>query len=162
MKRNLTLLVMVFFITSLVASLSSCAQHQVAEQKVEKEIKEVTINPSESTAVTAREFIMKSDKLTDSQKKKLLELQEKTHALSDALKEEIEKTKIVLIQTVLEPKMNEREFAILKKKISKLEKKRMENGFNAIADARKIIEPRKNIQGREFYQSLLHNHLQEF
>jgi hypothetical protein len=157
MKRNFTLLIVPF----LIMTLSSCAQHQLAEQKVEKEIKAVTIEKSGVPAPTTRDFITNSDKLTNSQKIKLLELQEKTHAISDALKEEIEKTKIVLIQTVLEPKMNEHEFSILKKKITKLEKKRMENGFSAIAEARKIIEPRKNIQGREFYQSLLHNHLQE-
>ncbi|MBC7540435.1 MAG: hypothetical protein H7281_16545 [Bacteriovorax sp.] len=158
MKKILTLLAPVF----LMVSLSSCAQHKIAEQKVEKEIKEVVIVKTEPAAVTARDFIMKSDKLTDVQKGKLLALQEKTHAQSVSLREEIEKTRVVLIQTVLEPKMNQHEYSILKKKITSLEKKRMENGFKAISEARNIIEPKQIVENREFYKSLIRNHLQEY
>ena len=58
--------------------------------------------------------------------------------------------------------MNVHEYSILKKKITILEKKRMEYGFKAIADARDIIEPKTNTEGREVYKSYLYNHLQEF
>lgn len=158
MKRYLTLLVTVLAL----ASLTGCAEHKVAEQKVEKEMKEVSIPAKETIAESAHDLIMKSDKLTDVQKKKLLELQEKTHTQSVSLTEQIEKAKMVLIQTVLEPKMNEHEYAILKKKISKLEKERMENGFKAMKEARNIIDPKKNVEGSQFYKAYLHSHLQEF
>lgn len=157
MKRYLTLLVTVLAI----ASLTGCAQHKVAEQKVNQEIKETSVSKNGTAAESAHDFIMKSDKLNDVQKKKLLELQEKTHAKSVSLAEQIEKTKMVLMQTVLEPKMNEHEFSILKKKIAKLEKEKMDNGFKAIKEARNIINPKKNVEGREFYKAYLHSHLQE-
>ena len=104
---------------------------------------------------------MKSDKLTEIQKNSLMELETKTHALNAALKEQIEKAKIVLIQTVLEPKMNQKEYSILKKKIVALEKKRMENGFKAITEARNIIEPKMNAENREMIKAYMFNHLQQ-
>ena len=157
MKRNLKLLVTLFAVTSL----SSCAGHRLAEQKIEQEIKEVSIEKNVSIGSTARDTIMKSDKLTEVQKNSLMELETKTHALNVALKEQIEKTKIVLIQTVLEPKMNQKEYSILKKKIVALEKKKMENGFKAITEARNIIEPKMNVENREMIKAYMFNHLQE-
>ena len=146
----------------MIASLISCAQHKVAEQKVEREVKEVVITKNETVSETVREFIIKSNSLTEDQKTKLLDLQTKTHAQSLFLKEEIEKSRIVLIQTVLEPKMNEHEYRILKKKITALEKKKLENGFNAISVARNIIEPQKNIDKRNFYNAFMNRQIQEF
>ena len=142
------------------ASLASCATHK-AEKKVETEIKAVVIEKNVTVAQTAREFILKSDKLDEAKKKQLLELQDKTLAKGNALKEELEKTRMVLVQTVLAPKMSNKEFSILKKKIAKLEKERMENGFKAMTEARNIIDPKKNIENQEFYRAYLHNHLQE-
>ena len=158
MKMNLTLLASIVLLTTL----TGCAEHKLAVQKVEKEIKEVVIVKNETSAEMAKNFIMKSDKLSEVQKQKLLQLEEKTHAQNVSLKEEIGKARMVLIQTALEPKMNVHEYSILKKKITILEKKRMENGFKAIADARDIIEPKTNTEGREVYKSYLYNHLQEF
>lgn len=156
MKKNFTLLAA----TILLTTFSSCAQHRLAEKKIETEMKEVPVEKSVSE--TAKEFIMKSDKLSDAQKSKLLELQSKTHAKSQSLREEIEKTKMVMIQTVLEPKMNRHEYAILKKKIKTLENKRMENGFTAITEARSIIEPQKNAEDRIYFNHFMRTHLQEF
>ncbi len=157
MKRHLTLLVSLF----LVASLTGCA-HKAVEQKVDKNISEVIVQKNVTVGETARDLINKSDKLTEVQKKKLLEVQEKTHAQNVALREELEKTKVVLMQTVLEPKMNQSEFKLLKKKINKLEKQRLENGFKAISEVRNIIEPKKNVESREIYKNLINSHLQEF
>lgn len=66
------------------------------------------------------------------------------------------------MQTVLEPQMNQHVYLILKKKITTLEKKKLANVFNAISVARNIIEPKKNIEGREFYRTYMSRHLQEF
>lgn len=146
----------------LVSTLSGCAAQKLAESKVDKEIKEVIVQENTGAAQSARDFIMKSDKFSQNQKEKLLALQEKNHAQTLALKEEIEKTKMVLMQTVLDPKMNETEFAILKKKITKLEKQKLEAGFKTISEARSIIEPKKNLENKEHYKAFLLNHLQEF
>ena len=83
----------ILFITSLVAiaTLPSCAGHKVTEQKVEKEIQAVNLNTQESTQEANRNFIMNSDKLTDDQKKMLVDLQVKTNAQMSETKNEIEK-----------------------------------------------------------------------
>jgi hypothetical protein len=158
MKFNMKLLASLF----LVASLSGCAQHKVADQRIEKEVKDMVIPTNKTVAETARDFIMNSNQLTDIQKTRLLDLQMKTQAQSTYLKEEIEKNRIVLIQTVLEPKMNQHKYLLLKKKITVLEKRKLENGFNAITIARNIIEPKDNTDAREFYRTIMSRQLQEY
>ena len=154
----------ILFITSLVlmGTLSSCAQQKVAEQKVEKEIQAVNLNASESTQEANRNFIMNSDKLSVEQKKMLVELQTKTNEQMNETKKEIEKTRQVLIQTILEPKMNKREYSILKKKIVKLEKNRVENGFKALNEARNIIAPKDDAESREFFKAYMHKQIQVY
>jgi hypothetical protein len=158
MKKNLTNLATLL----LILTLSACAGQKSAEQKVNREIKEVVIPKTETLAESAREFIMKSDKLTEDQKTKLLALQEKMLAENSALREEIEKSRIVLIKTVLEPKMNQREYSLLKKKITKLENTRLSNSFKAVTEARNIISPKKYNEDHEFYKQYFNRSLHEF
>ena len=157
MKLNLTLLLSAILLTTA----SGCASQRHAEHKVEKEIKAVVIEKNVTLSETARDSIMKSDKFTDIQKSKLLDLQAKTQAENAILKEDIEKAKIVLIQTALEPKMNKREYSILKKRITTLERKKVENGFKAITEARNIIDPKMTVENRELVKAFMFNHLQE-
>lgn len=159
MKRKMTVIIG----SLLILSMAGCAEHKAAEKKVDNEMKEASLPKSETVAESARDMITKSKKLTEDQKKKLLSLEEKTYSKNAALQDEIVKAKIVLIQTVLEPKMNKHEYRILKKKIAKLEKERTENGFKAILEARDIIEPKMNAaEDRDFYKAYLHTHLQDY
>ncbi len=146
----------------IVLSLGSCAQHKTAQKKIDKEITEMVILKDESASETAKDFIQRSDKLTTEQKTKLLQLNESTTKLNQSIKEEIEKAKMLLVQTVLEPKMNSYEYAVLKKRITRLEKKKLENSFKAVTEARNIIEPKKNLGRSEFYKAFLHNHILEY
>ena len=143
MKKNLSLL------TTLVVTLviSSCAHNKATEQKVENEIKNVTSSQTKSIAETVKEQIAASN-LSAEQKQKLMVLEEKAHAEHVAITDEIERTKVVMIQTVLEPKMNQKEFSILKNKIIALDKKRLANGFKNAAEVRKIIAPNATSQDR--------------
>jgi hypothetical protein len=136
---------------------SSCAQQKIAEQKVEREVKEIYIPKNLTAAEEARELILKSTVLNEAQKQLLLALQEKAVIERAILKDEINKTRFLLIQTVLEPKMNKRELNILKKKIASLEKKRIENSFNLITEARDIIEPQKSPEAHQFNMNYLHH-----
>ncbi|MFA6236354.1 MAG: hypothetical protein WC635_03415 [Bacteriovorax sp.] len=156
MKKTTLLMTLV-----LASSLMGCSQQKVARQNVEKKMEEVQIE-NKPASETAHDFIMSSDSLTAVQKTKLMELQSKVHAENSLIKEQIAKAKQVMVQTVLEPKMNEREFKILKKKITSLEKQRMENGFKAVTEARLIIDPKNNLEGREVYKTYMIKRLQEF
>jgi hypothetical protein len=155
MKKNLTLL------TTLAAALiiSSCAHNKATEQKVENEIKEVPA--SQTIAGTIKEQIAASS-LSAEQKEKLMALEEKAHAEHAAITDEIERTKIVMIQTILEPKMSQKEFSILKNKLTTLDKKRLANGFKNAAEVRKIIAPTATSQDKMIYKAVIENRLRGF
>lgn len=157
MKKNLSLL------TTLVAALiiSSCAHNKATEKKVEAEIKEVSPAQTKSIGATIKEQISAST-LTAEQKEKLMALEEKAHSEHAALTDEIERTKVVMIQTVLEPKMSQKEFNILKNKIIALDKKRLDNGFRNAAEVRKIIAPTATTQDRMIYKAVIENRLRGF
>lgn len=157
MKKNLSLIALVA--VTLISS--SCASNQSVEKKIDQEIKEVPASETKSIAQTVKDQINASA-LTAEQKTKLMALEEKAHADHVAITEEIEKTKVVFIQTVLAPKMSQREYSVLKKKISDLDKKRLDNGFRVAAEVRKIINPAANTQEREIYKAVIENRLRGF
>ena len=146
----------------LMGILGGCANQKAAEEKVEKKITEVPAIKALNYSEEARDFINKSEKLSADQKKLLLGIQEKAHLRSEQLKEEIEKVKVVLSQTIIEPKMNYREFGILKKKLTTLEKQRVENSLKAITEVRNVIEPVIPFSDRGYYDHFYHPHFQEF
>lgn len=158
MKKNLSLVTIV--LSALV--LSACASNKAAtEQKIEKEIKEVPVQKTKSIDETVKEQI-KASSLTQEQKDKLLALEEKAHAEREAITAEIEKTKVVMLETVLAPKMNEKEFSVLRNKIRSLDKQRMDNGFKTLREVRKIINPSKPTEHQEIYKAVIENRLRGF
>jgi hypothetical protein len=142
--------------------LSGCAQQKIAEGKIDKEVKAVVISKEITTDESTKNYIIKSDKLNDSQKIRLVDLQDNTKRLTGAVTEKIEKTKVVLLETVLEKKMSLREYDILKKKIVRLEKERVEIGFKALNEARNIINPRGDHDDFKYYSPYLHDHFGQF
>ena len=156
MNKNLTLL------TTLAAALiiSSCA-HNKTEQKVEAEIKNVQPSQTKSIAQTIKDQVTASN-LSNEQKEKLMTLEQKAHSDYVAITDEIERTKVVMIQTILEPKMDQKEFNILKNKIISLDKKRLDNGFKTAAEVRKIIAPTATSEDRLIYKAVIENRLRGF
>lgn len=128
---------------SLVSLVQSCAGQNTIEKKVENEIKTEPVAKQEDIIEAAREHITKSLNLTDDQKKRLISIQEKSTLEISTLKDEINKTRMVLIKAAFEPSYNAREVEILKKKILKLERKKLRLGLNAFTEARDVIDPRQ-------------------
>lgn len=157
MKKNLSLLITV--LAALIVS--SCSSNKVAEQKVENEIKEVPASQTKAIGDTVKEKIAASA-LTAEQKEKLMALEEKAHKEHAAITDEIERTKIVMIETILAPKMSQREFSILKNKLTSLDKKRLANGFKTAAEVRKIIAPEASSEDRQIYKAVIENRLRGF
>lgn len=149
MKKN----ILVALLLSL--AVASCANNSTTNQEIEKKIEETPVS-TRPLNETIKEQINASG-LTAEQKTKLLALEEKSHAQHVAVTEEIEKTKLVMLETVLAPKMKQSEMNALKNKIRSLEKKRMDNGFATITEVRKIIAPEKNVQHTEVYKAVLEN-----
>lgn len=157
MKKNLSLIAIVA--TTLIAS--SCASNKNVENKIDQEIQNVHASEIKSIPQTIKEQITASG-LSVEQKAKLMALEERAHADNVAITEEIEKTKVIFIQTVLAPKMSQREYSVLKKKLTNLDKKRLNNGFKVAAEVREIINPASNTQEREIYKAVIENRLRGF
>lgn len=136
---------------------SGCAENSIAKKKVEAEIQNVMIQPREDVVVTPRELILNSPDLTSVQKDKLLIIEENNRDKYRKLTDEIEKTKIVMIQTILKPKMNQYEYQVLKKRLLKLDQERIDNGFASIAKVRDIIAPMEQLQKTKFDDIFFHD-----
>lgn len=119
-------------------ALTGCASSNVERKKVEAEVQSIQIEPHVDKA---RDLIQKSPDLSSTQKEKLFLLEEQNKQNYIKITDEIEKTKIVMIQTILKPQMNNKEFKILKKKLAKLDQQRMDNGFASVAKARDHCSP---------------------
>lgn len=131
--------------------IASCSNQKVVEEKVKAEVKNETVEKREDVIVSTRDYIMNSNNLTADQKSKLLALQEKTSKEARAISEEINKTKMVLVKTLITPKVNEKEVLVLKKNLRKLAKAQLEKTLSAIEEGRKIISPIKNQEEKEYY-----------
>jgi hypothetical protein len=140
----------------ILVSLASCGTQSTtisqptAEEKVKIELKEETAVKREDVKTTTREYIMKSNSLTTDQKTKLLNLQEKTLAKVNAIDEDINKTKMVLIKTLMQQKPNPKEVGILKNDLRKLSKKQINVSIKAFEDAQAIISPIKDQADKEY------------
>lgn len=126
---------------SFASLMQSCSEQKTIEKKVESEIKTEPVARQEDIIEAAREQITKSPNLTDEQKKRLISIQEKSSFEINALKDEINKARMVLIKAAFEPSYNAREVEILKKKILGLERKKLRVGLNAFTEARNVIDP---------------------
>ena len=156
MKKSLSLIAMM----AAALVVSSCASNKTTSEKVEQEVKAVPASMTKSIEHTVKEQIQAST-LSQDKKDKLLALEEKAAAERKEITEEIEKTKVVMIETVLAPKMNEKEFNTLRNKIKALDKKRLDNGFRTLREVRKIIDP-KSAEHQEIYKAVIENRLRGF
>ena len=156
MKKSLSLIAMM----AAALLVSSCARNKTTSEKVEQEVKAVPASMTKSIEHTVKEQIQAST-LSQDKKDKLLALEEKAAAERKEITEEIEKTKVVMIETVLAPKMNEKEFNTLRNKIKALDKKRLDNGFRTLREVRKIIDP-KSAEHQEIYKAVIENRLRGF
>lgn len=156
MKKTISIAIVLILFSMI---LFSCATQKAAEKKIEKEIQSETVVRREEVTESARDYILRSETLSELQKKNLVSLFDKTNTELKAMSEEINKSKLVLVKTMLRPKVNEREVFILNKKIKKLSKKRMDSDFKSFDEARKIIDPLKEVRDREFlYNSFMLRH----
>lgn len=137
-------------------ALFSCAAQKRAKEKVENEIKNEEILNQSNLEQSSRDYILNSKTITDEQKKDLISLQDKTMAESKKINEEMTKAKMILVRTMLTSKVNEREVFILRNKIRKLGKKKVDLDFKSFLEARRIIDPLKELRDREFlYESYM-------
>lgn len=137
--------------------LTGCAENSIAKKRIEAEIQSVQTQPHEVVIITPRELILNSPDLTPTQKEKLLKIEENNRDKYTRITDEIEKTKIVMIQTILKPDMNQQEYKILKKRLLKLDKERIDNGFASITKARDVVAPIEKLKKTQFDDMFFHD-----
>lgn len=137
--------------------IAGCAENNINKKRIETEIQNIQNQSHESVMITPREIILASPDLTLSQKEKLLKIEENNRNRYIRLTDEIERTKIVMIQTILKPEMNQKDFRILKNKLLRLDKERVENGFESIAQVRDVIAPMERLKRIQFDDSFFHD-----
>jgi hypothetical protein len=158
MKKRLEL----FFCIILSILIYSCAGQKVMEKKLETEIKATPITKQEDIIETAREYIANSNNLSVDQKTKLNAIQEKAIIDTNTLKEEINKSRMILIKSAFLPKYNAREVEILKRKILALERKKIRIGLNAFTEARNVIDPSQLPESKSINKVFLHDSYSPF
>jgi hypothetical protein len=132
------------------------------EKKLETEIKATPITKQEDIIETAREYIANSNNLSVDQKTKLNAIQEKAIVDTNTLKEEINKSRMILIKSAFLPKYNAREVEILKRKILALERKKIRVGLNAFTEARNVIDPSQLPESKSINKVFLHDSYSPF
>ena len=152
---------MMKFIILLIMSLGlvSCGTQKKVEKKIENEIQSEKVVKRADLIDNTRDYIKNSETLSELQKKSLLSLQDKTVADLKQLSEEINKTKFVLVKIIIKPIVDEREVRILRNKIKKATKQIVSVENKSFEEARKIIDPLKEVRDREYlYNSFIMRH----
>lgn len=134
---------------------TACAsqeERQVIHQQVDQE----KVVSRDDLSASTREFISNSDKLTEKQRSSLKALQESTESDMKTLSEKINQTKMVLIKSLMEPKVDQKKVSILRRDLKKLEKEKMKKSLSSFDKAQRIITPVSDLETRErLYQSFL-------
>lgn len=128
------------------------------EQKVEKEV-QATPAPKQAgdLASEGHQAFLNAPNLTEAQKIKLSEVMKTTYAEAIKIKEEIGKSKLVLFKTITSPDYKQKEVDVIKKKITKLDQKRLEIMFKSLDDVQKIIG--RNPETAEYLQRIMKEHM---
>ena len=130
----------------LVLLFSGCA-HTATEKKLDQKLAEQSaVKSSSELGLEADQMINSAVGLTAEQRTQLVLLRETTRKEMDQLRDESLKLRVVLIKDVVSKQYESKEVSLIKKRIKKVENKRLQLIFGAIDKANKIL-------GREAVQN---------
>lgn len=108
--------------------------------------------------IKTHKFVEKNKHLSAKQKKNVLKLHEESVTEISEIDQDLIRTKLVLVKTLLEPKVDAKIARMVRKEIKRLEKVRAEKLLNNYEKAQQIISSVKDIPTREkLYQSFILN-----
>lgn len=145
-------------VTILILTISACAEQARVEKKISNSINSEPTAKRDDVIEAAREYISKSPNLTESQKLKLISIEEKAVLETGQLIEEINKARMVLIKSAFDPSYNAREVETVKNKILMLERKKIRLGLNSFTEARNVIDPKQLQQTKALNKVFLNEH----
>lgn len=124
----------------------SCSSSKTARKEVNQEVATTQVKDSAALGSTIDESIQSSKSLNDTQKQELRKIFESNKAKAMELAEQSFKLRAVLVQELLNGKINKKKIGILKRDIKMVEAKRLKNTFDAIEQVTRIVsgDPNKD------------------
>jgi hypothetical protein len=124
---------------SLVVIFAGCAETK-SDKKLDAKVNaEAPIANGDQITDQTRQIIANSTTMTADQKQQLLTLQQNTHTKMNAYREESLKLRAILVQDIAAPKYNAKEVDQVKKRMRKVESKRLDALFDGLEQANKIL-----------------------
>lgn len=122
----------------LLMTLASCATQ--TKKEIAKEVQEVKV-PLSMQQVMQRyqKSIQDSPDLSQIQKDKMIELQQKTYLKANDIRTQIKKLKIVLLNELMSKDYSARKVDLISKQMRDLNKKRIEVMLESLSDAKVIL-----------------------
>ncbi len=121
--------------------LTSCTSTRDTETKIQQKVSlEDSVSDGPSFETRIREVIQSSKTLTDAKKTKLESLLAETRRKNKALLEESFKLRAVLIQELIEAKVDHAQVKQLKKDIKKTESLRVKNSLKLVDEILTVVE----------------------
>ena len=126
--------------------LASCSSSKTARKEVNQEVASTQVKDSAALGSTIEDSIQSSKSLNEAQKLELRKIFEANKAKAMELAEQSYKLRAVLVQELLNGKINKKKIGILKRDINKVEAKRLKNTFEAIEPVTRIVagDPNKD------------------
>lgn len=130
--------VILIYLSLISGALLGCSS--AAEKKVDQDVAQQSYVESTPQAASAGRFAVRfSDKLTEPQKIKFLDVMNKTEAQVESIKSQEGKLKASLFQSLAEGRYDKKEIAVYKKRLRKLENEKFDLMLDSLNQVQGII-----------------------
>lgn len=126
----------------------SCS-HQKSERIDEVHLIQHSTNENEKKIKETRDYVSQCSSISKKQKSALIRFHEKSLNELGDLDEDLTRTRIILVKTLLEPKVDSKIASMVRKEIKRLEKFKTDKKLEAYLEAQSLISPIKDLAVRE-------------
>lgn len=137
------------FITFLPLLLVISCAHQKNEHIDEVHLLQSSASAAEKNIISTQKYINNCNALNKKQKEKLIKFHEKSQSEISDLEQDLTRTKLVLVKTLLEPKVDTKIAGMVRKEIKRLERVKSDKNMEIYQEAQNYISPIKDIAVRE-------------
>lgn len=142
-------------VLSIALALTSCAQKEL-EKEVDLQVaSQPGWSPGQGILSNGLEKIMESPGLTDAQKNELADVMKSVMIEDLSIQDQLVRTKSVLFETIGETPYNKPKMDILRRRLEKLNERRMSNMFLALEKTEKILGYLPPEERHRFYRQWL-------
>lgn len=140
-----------------VALISGCA-HKSTEKTVDTKVEQESVKTHAELQDQTDKLLANSPNLSAEQRQKLSELRDSVRKENREMYTESMKLRSVLLKDVFAKDYNKKEVAAVEKKIRKLENKRLDNLFDAVDKANKILGRQRSVENQAIMDEFMEFH----